>query len=265
MVKVREDRSVRARACYLAIGVTLERHGARTSPASESASCNASSHSQQPSPSTTNSAARAAHSPTTAPRRPRNQSSKFQLGVVLTVSVACRQAVSSPCRLTLRYADDSSQSVMTTTPGPLDSRRASGSHERWTLLYDADCGFCKWIVSGVLAWDRHNRLVPSALQSSEAQALLSDLSLEERLASVHLISPDGERLSGGSVLAPLLRLLPAGIIPALGIARLPHLTSRAYDWVANHRSQLSRAVPVTMKRRASARVNRAEVKRAESP
>lgn len=27
MVKVREDRSVRTRACYLAIGVTLERHG----------------------------------------------------------------------------------------------------------------------------------------------------------------------------------------------------------------------------------------------
>jgi hypothetical protein len=32
MVKVREDRSVRTRACYLAIGVTLERHGARTLP-----------------------------------------------------------------------------------------------------------------------------------------------------------------------------------------------------------------------------------------
>src|SRR5712691_8720073 len=133
--------------------------------------------------------------------------------------------------------------------------------ERWTLLYDADCGFCKWIVSGVLAWDRHNRVVPRALQSAQAQALLSDLSPEERLASVHLISPDGERLSGGSVPAPLLRLLPGGTIPALAIARLPRLTSRAYDWVANHRSQLSRAVPTAMKRRATARVNRMEVER----
>ena len=156
---------------------------------------------------------------------------------------------------------------MTTTPTatPVDRPTASGSHERWTLLYDADCGFCKWIVSGVLAWDRRNRLVPRALQSGHAQALLSDLSPEERLASWHLISPDGNRISAGSALAPLLRLLPAGTIPALGVASLPRFTSRVYDWVANHRSQLSRAVPATMKRRASARVNRAEVKRAERP
>jgi predicted DCC family thiol-disulfide oxidoreductase YuxK len=147
---------------------------------------------------------------------------------------------------------------MTTTPTSLDRPTAPRSHDRWTLLYDADCGFCKWIVAGVLAWDRHNRLVPRAIQSAQAQALLSDLSPDERLASVHLISPDRERLSAGSVLAPLLRLLPGGTIPALGMARLPRLTSRAYDWVANHRSQLSRAVPTTMKRRANARVRRAE-------
>jgi predicted DCC family thiol-disulfide oxidoreductase YuxK len=145
---------------------------------------------------------------------------------------------------------------MTMIPTPLDRPTAAGSRERWTLLYDADCGFCKWIMSGVLAWDRHNRLVPCALQSAQAQALLSDLSPEERLASVHLISPDGERLSAGSVPAPLLRLLPGGPIPALVVARLPRLTSRAYDWVADHRSQLSRAVPNRMKRRASARLNR---------
>ena len=140
---------------------------------------------------------------------------------------------------------------------------ASSSHEHWTLLYDADCGFCKWIVSGVLAWDRQERLVPCALQSAQGQALLSDLRPAERLASVHLISPDGERLSAGSALAPLLRLLPAGTIPAHGIASLPRLTNRAYDWVADHRSQLSRAVPGAMKRNASARVSRAEVERSE--
>lgn len=142
---------------------------------------------------------------------------------------------------------------------------ASGSHGRWTLLYDADCGFCKWIASGVLVWDRHKRIVPRAIQSAQAQALLSELSPEARLASWHLISPDGERISAGSALAPLLRLLPAGTIPAHGIARLPRLTSRAYDWVANHRTQLSKAVPAGMKRRASERVNRAEVERAGSP
>jgi predicted DCC family thiol-disulfide oxidoreductase YuxK len=119
-------------------------------------------------------------------------------------------------------------------------------------------------VSGVLVWDRHKRLLPRAIQSAEAEALLSDLSPEERLASVHLISPDGERLSAGAVPAPLLRLLPGGAIPALGIARLPRLTSRTYDWVAKHRSQLSRAVPNAVKRRASARVSRAEIERTDN-
>jgi predicted DCC family thiol-disulfide oxidoreductase YuxK len=136
---------------------------------------------------------------------------------------------------------------------------------RWTLLYDADCGFCTWVVSGILAWDRRHRLVPRAIQSPQAQALLSDLSPEERLASVHLISPDRERHSAGSVLAPLLRLLPGGTIPALGMARLPRLTSRVYDWVADHRSPLSRAVPTMMKRRASARVSRVEGERRDGP
>jgi predicted DCC family thiol-disulfide oxidoreductase YuxK len=150
---------------------------------------------------------------------------------------------------------------MITTHTPLDRPTAAGSHKGWTLLYDADCGFCRWIVSGVLAWDRHNQIVPRAIQSAQAQALLSDLSPKERLASVHLMSPEGERLSAGSALAPLLRLLPGGAIPALGIARLPRLTSRAYDWVADHRSQLSRVVPAALKRRASARVSRAEVER----
>lgn len=153
---------------------------------------------------------------------------------------------------------------MTATPPSTDRAIPAGTQERWTLLYDGDCGFCKWTMSGVLSWDRHDRLAPRAIQSPEAQALLSDLSPEERLASVHLISPHGERLSAGAVPAPLLRLLPGGAIPALAIARLPRLTSRAYEWVAEHRSQISRAVPAGMKRRASARVKRAEVERAEA-
>ncbi len=155
--------------------------------------------------------------------------------------------------------------AMTTTPKPLDLPASPGPQERWTLLYDADCGFCKAIVSGVLAWDRHNRIVPRAIQGAEAEKLLSNLSPEQRLASVHLISPDGERLSAGSVPAPLLRLLPGGAVPALGFARSPRLTSRAYDWVADHRSQISRAVPATIKRRASASVSRAEAQQSDSP
>jgi predicted DCC family thiol-disulfide oxidoreductase YuxK len=100
--------------------------------------------------------------------------------------------------------------------------------------------------------------VPCAIQSARGQALLHDLTPDERLASAHVVSPDGERFSGGAAAAPLFRLLPGGAMPAGAMARLPRLTSRAYGWVATHRSQLSRAVPGRSKRRAGARVKRAE-------
>jgi predicted DCC family thiol-disulfide oxidoreductase YuxK len=129
---------------------------------------------------------------------------------------------------------------------------------RWAVLYDADCGFCKWLLSAVLLWDRAARLHPIALQRSEADDLLQELTPAERMASWHLISPTGERRSGGAAVPPLLRVLPAGRLPAAGFARFPRLTDRGYRWVADHRSQLSRWVPSSAKQRAGQRVHQRE-------
>jgi predicted DCC family thiol-disulfide oxidoreductase YuxK len=129
---------------------------------------------------------------------------------------------------------------------------------QWIVLYDSDCGFCKWLLDGLLSWDRDERLRPVALQRPEAAELLSDLDPGERMESWHLISPAGERLSGGAALPALLRLLPAGTIPAAGVSRIPGITDRGYRWVAAHRSGLSRVVPGAAKRRASDRVARRE-------
>lgn len=129
---------------------------------------------------------------------------------------------------------------------------------RWAVLYDADCGFCTWLLSALLRWDRAARLQPIALQRSEADDLLQALTPAERMASWHLISPRGERRSGGAAVPPLLRVLPAGRIPAAGFARFPRLTGRGYRWVAEHRSQLSRLVPSSAKQRASDRIRTRE-------
>jgi predicted DCC family thiol-disulfide oxidoreductase YuxK len=129
---------------------------------------------------------------------------------------------------------------------------------RWVVLYDADCGFCKWLLSALLRWDRAGRLQPIALQRSEAGDLLRELTPAERMASWHLISPSGQRHSGGAALPPLLRLLPGGRVPAAAFAQFPGLTDRGYRWVAEHRSQLSRWVPASAKQRASERVRRRE-------
>lgn len=122
--------------------------------------------------------------------------------------------------------------------------------ETWTVLYDAECDFCAWVLSGLLTWDRARRLRPTALQCSEARRLLADAQPAERTASWHLISPAGARHSGGAAVVQVLRLLPGGRIPAAAFTRFPKLTEIAYRWVAEHRSQLSRLIPTTAKRNA---------------
>ena len=149
--------------------------------------------------------------------------------------------------------------------GPADSARTepgkivevsprSEKQETWTVLYDAECGFCAWVLSGLLTWDRARRLRPTALQCSEASHLLADIHPAERTASWHLISPAGARHSGGAAVVQVLRLLPGGRIPATAFARFPKLTEKTYRWVAEHRSQLSRLIPTTAKRNARRRV-----------
>ncbi len=118
------------------------------------------------------------------------------------------------------------------------------------MIYDRNCGFCRWSLARLLALDRADRVRPLPLSADEADRLLHDLPAHERDASWHLISPDGRRASGGAAVAPLLRLLPGGRIPAAIAARTPRLSDRAYRWVAEHRSQLSRLIPARAKRRA---------------
>ena len=138
--------------------------------------------------------------------------------------------------------------------------RPSGllSERRWSVLYDAECGFCMWLLSCLLRWDRAARLNPIALQRAEADNLVRELAPAERMASWHLLSPSGERRSGGAAVAPLLRLMPGGRLPAAGFARFPGLTDGAYQWVAEHRSQLSKRVPSSAKQRAAERLHQRE-------
>ena len=130
--------------------------------------------------------------------------------------------------------------------------------QRRLVAYDGDCGFCIWLLAGLLRWDRNGALRSIPLQGAEAAELLGDLDPAERMASWHLISPDGTRHSGGDAIAPLLRLLPGGSLPAAAFARFPAATTRGYRWVAEHRTGLSRWVPRESKRRARERVRTRE-------
>jgi predicted DCC family thiol-disulfide oxidoreductase YuxK len=134
------------------------------------------------------------------------------------------------------------------------ARDATGS--RWTVIYDGNCGFCKWMLAGLLRHDTERRLLPIALGTPEADALLSDLTPAERNASWHLVSPAGERGSAGAATPDLLRLLRRGRAPAAVLSAIQPVTDLAYRWVAANRAQLSRFVPSSAKRGADERIRR---------
>ena len=113
---------------------------------------------------------------------------------------------------------------------------------RATILYDADCGFCKWSLGLILRWDRRGRLRPVALQDPEADRLLGPIDVDTKMASWHLVTPDGAVHSAGRAVEPLMRLLPGGR-PFAAIAHaMPRLTDRGYAFIARHRTPLGRLV-----------------------
>jgi predicted DCC family thiol-disulfide oxidoreductase YuxK len=129
----------------------------------------------------------------------------------------------------------------------------------WVVLYDGVCGFCKWILGGLLWLDSDLRLRPLALQRPEAAGLLSELDPDLWMTSFHLISPEGQLLSAGEALPALLSQVRGGRYLAAPFARFPALTGAGYRWIAEHRTQLSRLVPGRWKRWGAGRVREREV------
>jgi predicted DCC family thiol-disulfide oxidoreductase YuxK len=112
--------------------------------------------------------------------------------------------------------------------------------ERHVVLYDEECGFCRWALDRLLRWDRRDNLRAAPIQSDEGDRLLADLSEQARLSSWHLVTPDGQRYSGGTATGPLARLLPAGGSVALLAEMFPRSIERLYRWVARNRDTLGR-------------------------
>jgi predicted DCC family thiol-disulfide oxidoreductase YuxK len=112
--------------------------------------------------------------------------------------------------------------------------------DRTLVLYDDDCGFCRWSADKLRRWDRHGRLRFAAIQSATGQRALDDLPPGERLDSWHVITPDGRRHSSGAGVGPALEALPAGR-PLARLAKVaPPLTEAAYRAVATRRTSIGR-------------------------
>ncbi len=114
--------------------------------------------------------------------------------------------------------------------------------DRAELLYDRDCGFCRWALGWVLRWDRGCRIAPVALQDPRADELLAAMDPAERMASWHLVAAGAVR-SGGAAAAPLARLLPGGGLLARGFELAPGAVDRAYRRISGARGKLGPRLP----------------------
>ncbi len=123
-----------------------------------------------------------------------------------------------------------------------------------TVIYDADCGFCRWSLALLLRADRDHRLRPLALGTPEADRLLAGMPRDEQFASWHLVDPSRRVTSAGAGLPVVLRLMPGGQLPAGMLALIPGLTERGYRWIAGHRTTFGPRIPDGAKRRASERI-----------
>lgn len=119
-------------------------------------------------------------------------------------------------------------------------------HERWLLVYDGDCGFCRGSVAWVLA--RNAKGVVDARPFQQEGVLeRADLSREQARRAAWLVAPDGRRWSGADAAARVLRLLPrwGTLGKLLGADPVAWIARRAYRWIADHRPLMARLTGIS--------------------
>ena len=109
-----------------------------------------------------------------------------------------------------------------------------------TVLYDEDCGFCRWSADKLRVWDTRRGLTFASIQSSRGAELLHPVPVAERLDSMHAVAPDGRVWSRGQAVRVILAELRGGSVLASMAASLPGTTERIYRLVARHRNRLGR-------------------------
>lgn len=118
----------------------------------------------------------------------------------------------------------------------------SRADDNATVLYDRDCGFCRWTLAQLLRWDRARRLRPVPIQSDEGQRLLARVPEEKRLESWHLVTADGEVRSAEKGFPGLFGRLPAGAPIALFTGALPGPFGAGYRLLVANRTRLGRRI-----------------------
>ncbi len=112
---------------------------------------------------------------------------------------------------------------------------------RATLIYDGECPFCRRAAVWAMKHARNDALETLPCQHEDRERRFPEISREQCLAAMRLVTPEGRVYSGEQALPPLMDLM-TGWRWMARILRLPgirHASPAAYRWFANHRYALA--------------------------
>ncbi|MBW3598347.1 MAG: DUF393 domain-containing protein, partial [Planctomycetes bacterium] len=105
------------------------------------------------------------------------------------------------------------------------------------VIYDGHCRFCTSQVRKLARWDGRNRLVFVSLHDARVAERYPDLTHEQMMEQMYVVTPDGRRYGGAAAFRYLTRRLPKfwPLAPLLHIPLSLPLWQWTYRQVARRR------------------------------
>lgn len=132
---------------------------------------------------------------------------------------------------------ESATSEAALTPDP-DSDPGSG---REVLIYDGQCNFCRASVKSLRKLDWTGRLAYITLHDERVGQRWPDLSYDQLMAQIWLVTKDGQTLGGADAMQYLSLRMPA-LWPLAPFMNLPFsmpLWRGIYRWIARNRYRIA--------------------------
>ncbi len=109
------------------------------------------------------------------------------------------------------------------------------------VIYDGQCRFCTGQVQRLARWDGPDRLAFLSLHDPRTASLCPDLSHDQLMQQMYVVTSEGQRYGGAAAIRYLSRHLPRLwiVAPLLHIPGTLPLWQRLYMWVAKRRYRIS--------------------------
>lgn len=115
------------------------------------------------------------------------------------------------------------------------------SSSQAVVLYDGQCRFCRGQISNLRRLDWFHRLRFVSLHEDSVALDYPDLSHEQLMEQMWIVTPNRERYGGAYALRYLTRFLPSLwlLAPAMHLPGLMPFWNRMYRWIAQRRYKIA--------------------------